>query len=346
MSETEESVATAAPSTSGATTAPARTAAEWAEPRVPLSLRLSRYALPAILIVFIIVFSIISPTTFATIDNFRTILVTQSVLAILAIGACIPLIVGEFDLSIGANLGLGVVLSSGLMVKEGLPVVPAVLITLAVCTLVGLVNGLFVAKVGINAFIVTLGMASIIGGGVLWYSDGTTFSGLPPEFTAFGRGSLAGIPNPVLVLIAVGLIAWFVLAMTPVGRFLYAVGGSKEASRLSGLRVARLTIGAFTMTGLVAGVAGVLLASTLGSGTPSLGASFLLPAFAAAFLGATAFKPGVFNIPGTIVAVFTIQTGIVGLQIAGAPYFIDQVFTGVILIIAIVATRFLYKQAL
>lgn len=332
----------AAPSSS-----PQEEVAEGRASQTPLSIRLSRYALPAILVLFVVIFSLLEPELFFTTRNLRTILTTQSVLAILAIAVCLPLIIGEFDLSVGANLGLGMILVTGLSSQQGLGLVPATIIALLACTLVGVVNGLFVARGGINAFIVTLGMSTILSGAVLWYSGGNTFSsGLPTTLIDFGRGSLASIPNPVVVLAVVAVVIWFLLQWTPTGRFLHAVGGSKQAARLAGLRVDLLTVLAFTVAGLICGVAGVLEASTLGSGNPTVGPSFLLPAFAAAFLGATAIKPGSFNVVGTVVAVFTIETGIVGLEVVGVPYFVEPVFTGVVLIAAVMLTRILYRDKL
>lgn len=313
-------------------------------PQAPLSIRISRWALPMILLLFIVIFSILEPDTFATSDNAKTILKTQSVLAILAIGTCLPLIIGEFDLSVAANLGAGLMLTAGLTTQQHLPLSLAIVLALLACTTIGVINGLFVAKVRINAFIVTLGMSTVISGGVLWYSNGSTFTGLPSALTDFGSGSVIGIPTPVIVMLIVAAVVWYLLDMTPVGRALHAVGGSREAARLSGLPVDELTIAAFALTGFIAGIAGVLLAATVGSGSPTVGSAYLLPAFAAAFLGATAIKPGVFNVPGTVIAIFTIQTGIVGLQLAGVPFFIEQVFTGTVLIAAVVITRLLYRE--
>jgi ribose transport system permease protein len=341
-----ESLATRGDGSAEATTPGSRAEDPATQSSAPLSIRLSRFALPGILLFFIAFFSLMEPDTFFTSENARTILTTQSVLAILAIAVCLPLIIGEFDLSVGANLGLGLMLVAGLTTEQGLGLGLGVALALLACTAIGLVNGLFVAKVGINAFIVTLGMSTVLSGVVVWYSDGSTFGGLPSALTSFGDASVAGIPTPVVVLGAVAVVVWYLLAWTPVGRYMYALGGSKEASRLAGLRVDALTIGVFVLTGFLCGVAGVLMASTLGSGNPTVGPTFLLPAFAAAFLGATAIRPGTFNVAGTVIAVFTIQTGIVGLQLMGLPYFIEPVFTGVVLIGAVVVTRVLYREAL
>lgn len=308
--------------------------------------RAAALALPALLVGFIVLFSLLEPDLFFTSDNLRSILLTQAVLAILALATMIPLVLGEFDLSVGANLGLGAILSAGLQVKSGMGFGPAILIAIAACTLVGLINGLVVVRLKINAFIATLAMSTILGSVVLWYSGGDTLSsGISSSFKSLGHDYLWEIPLPVVYVIVVAVILWYLLEMTPLGRRMYAIGGSSEASRLSGIRVDLITIGAFALTGLIAGLAGVVQSAELGSGNPTIGPSFLLPAFAAAFLGATAIKVGKFNVIGTVLAVLTLQTGITGLQLIGAPYYIEGLFNGFALLIAVGATVFLRRTA-
>jgi ribose transport system permease protein len=308
--------------------------------------RAAAIALPALLLAFVIVFSLLEPDLFFTDDNLRTILVTQAVLAILALATMIPLVIGEFDLSVGANLGLGAILAAGLQVKTGSGFVLAILVALAACTLVGLVNGLLVVRFRINAFIATLATSTILGSIVLWYSEGNTlYAGISPTFKSLGNDSVLSIPLPVVYVVVIAAVLWYLLEQTPLGRHMYAIGGSSEAARLSGIRVPLITVGAFVLTGLIAGFAGVLQSASLGSGNPTIGPSFLLPAFAAAFLGATAIKVGKFNVIGTVLAVITLQTGITGLQLIGAPYYIEGLFNGVALLIAVGATVFLRRTS-
>lgn len=307
--------------------------------RLPLD-RLADYMLPAILVLLVIVFSIARPDTFATVDNFKTILSSNSVVAILALGALFPLVVGEFDLSVGANLGLSMILCTGLAAQSGLGAPEAIAIALLASTLVGLVNGFLVARGGIDAFVTTLGMSSLITGGVVWYSDGETFStNIPSVLIDIGQNDFLGLPLSVWFLVGVVVLAYYVLNSTPLGRYLYAIGGSREASRLSGLNVPTLTILAFVASGVLAGVAGILQAAQLGSGNPSVGPAYLLPAYAAVFLGATSFRRGKFNVPGTVTAAFVIAVGVNGLVAVGAPFYIDPVFTGLGLIVAALAAR-------
>ncbi len=305
----------------------------------------ARFALPAILLLFLVFFSAVETETFARSTTATTLLKTEAVLAILAIALLFPLTVGEFDLSVAANLGLGAILVTGLPSKSGLPLEIAIPLALLACTLVGLFNGFLVARVRINALIATLGTGTIVTGAVLWYTQGNViYENIPSALPDLASKDVAGIPMPAIYLLVVALAAWYVLEHVPFGRRLNAIGGSREAARLSGVRVERVTIAAFTAAGLLCGVAGVLAAAQLGTGNPTVGPSFLLPAYAAAFLGATTLSVGKFNVPGTVLAVFTLAVGITGLQLMGVEFFVAPIFQGVALILAVTAARYLNRE--
>ncbi len=313
----------------------------------PLSIFLARIALPVILVILVILFSVLRTETFFNVGNLMTILNLQSVLGILSLGLLLPLIIGEMDLSIAANLGLGLILVTGLTSQQGLGLWPAVLISIAGCTVVGLLNGLMVTRFQINSLISTLGMSVIITGVVSAYTNGGVFyQGIPEGLLGIGQGRLFGIPLPILYTLLIALLVWYVLTHTPLGRFLHAIGGSKEAARLNGVPVRGLTLFAFAGAGMLAGIAGVVQGGILGSGSPTVGPPFLLPVFAAVFLGATAIQPGVFNVWGTIVAVVTLQVGVTGLALLGSPFWIEPIFTGVALILAVTSARLLRGEAL
>ncbi len=313
--------------------------------RAPLSVRLAGYALPLILVLFLVFFSIASPDMFPTWRTFETLLRTESVSAILAIALIFPLVVGEYDLTVAANLGLAAILVTGLSSQQGLPLGLSMVIAIAICGLIGLANGLLVAKVGINALVATLGVSVIVTGAVFWYTRGNVFyTDIPPLLPKLAHGNLLGIPLPAVFLLVIALVAWYVLDQTPLGRYFYAVGGSRDASRLAGLNVDGLSILAFVVAGVLAALAGILQAAQLGSGNPNIGPPFLLPAFAAAYLGATVFRVGQFNVAGTIVAVFTVAIGITGLQLLGMDFYIAPIFQGAALIIAVMAARYLKQQ--
>lgn len=305
----------------------------------------ARFAMVGLMLVMAALFSILMPDKFFSYENLRVILGTNSIMAILAVAMLLPLIVGQFDLSGGANLGMSAVLVCALTATYQLGVIEGTILTIGAAAVVGLVNGLLVVRVGINALITTLGTSTVLTGLVLAYTGGRTISqNIPDALRALGRDSVLGMPLPVFYMLFIALMAWYVLEQTPVGRYLYAIGGSKEASRLAGIDTRRLTILTFVASGVLCGIAGVLMAAKLGSGNPAMGPGYMLPAFASAFLGAAAIKPGAFNVLGTVVAIFTVATGVAGLQLMGAAFWVDPVFNGSALIIAVAVTRYLRRQ--
>jgi ribose transport system permease protein len=299
-------------------------------------------ALPILLVLVFGVFAALRPNEFPTLSNIRGIALTQSVLAILALGEILPLTVGDFDLSIGGNLALGVVLATGLPALQGLPLWAAVVITLVACTVVGAINGWLVNIVRVNAFIATLAMGLMLDGVALWYTKNQViFNHIPQSLLNFGQNKLVGIPYPVVLVGVLAIIVWYLLEHTPTGRYCHAVGSNREAARLSGVRVERFGMIAFIGSGFLVGCAAITEASVIGSGDPTVGDPFLLPTFAAAFLGATAIRVGTFNVLGTIVAVATISLGIAGLELVGVSSYVQPIFNGAVLIAAVIATRFL-----
>jgi ribose transport system permease protein len=302
-------------------------------------------ALPVLLVVLFVAFSVLKPLEFPTLSNIRGIALTQSVLAVLALAEMLPLIAGEFDLSIGGNMTMGVVLVTGLSAMQGLPLWASVVITLIASTLVGAVNGWLVNVVRVNAFIATLAIGLILDGGAVWYTkQQVIFQGIPQGLLSFAQDRLVGIPYPVLLVAILAIVIWYFLEHTPAGRYLHAVGSNREAARLSGVDVKRFGILAFMGCGFTVGIAAITEAAIIGSGNPTIGDPFLLPTFAAVFLGATAIRVGSFNVIGTLVAVATIAIGIAGLELVGVPSYIEPIFNGAILIVAVIATRFLRSE--
>lgn len=306
----------------------------------------SKFALPALLLIIIIVFSVLAPTTFATFGNARTIMSTQSVLGLVALAALLTLIIGEFDLSLGAQMGLSALLLPGLT-AAGVSIPIAILLSILATTAVGLFNGLMVAKAKVNSFIVTIGTAGLLSAAVLWYSRGTViFEGVPPELLNVSSYAILGVPAPVVYVAVIAVVVWVFLTRTPFGRHMSAVGGSQSAARLSGINTDRVTVVTFVLAGTLCGIAGVVQAGQLGSGNPSVGPAFLLPAFAAVFLGATTFRVGEFNVWGTIVAVVTVATGVAGLNLLGLPSWVEPAFNGCALLVAVTLTRYLRGKPL
>ena len=252
-----------------------------------------------------------------------------------ALAVLIPLASGLYDLSVGATAGVTGILVVVMMNNHHWSVVPAIVFALLVGIAVGVVNAFVVVRLQVNSFIATLGMSSILGA-VLVIESGDA-SPTPPLSSAWNhltQTTIGGFQVVVLYLIVLALIVWWVMAHTPVGRYLYAIGGNAEAARLSGVRVNRWSAVALIGSSGIAGLAGVFFTS---QGGPSLdfGSALLLPAFAAAFLGSTQFQPGKFNVWGTLLAIYVLATGVQGLELVSGAAWLSDMFNGVALIVAV-----------
>jgi ribose transport system permease protein len=298
---------------------------------------LERYGLLVLFAVIILFFWLSGETPlFMTTANVQNVLGNQSVLGIIAIGSVIPLAAGQIDLSVAPAAGLSSIATAGLMSKSHQSLAVAVLCGIAVGIVVGVVNGLLVAVAGINSIIVTLGTTSLISAAIQWYTSGLALTtNISPSLVKVGLGTWFGIPRPFYFLVVAGLLVWYLLEHTPLGRYIYATGTNAKAAELVGLPVPRLVLFSFVSAGAFAGVAGVLLVAVQSGGNPQIGAGYTLPALAAAFLGATTIKPGRYNIPGTIAAVFFLAFSINGLTLWGADTWVSDLFNGSALIIAV-----------
>ncbi|MGH2662940.1 MAG: ABC transporter permease [Actinomycetota bacterium] len=290
-------------------------------------------------------FGLLSGETFLTRANLLTVVNDQAVLAIVAFGLTVVLLTGEFDLSIGAMMSLAGALSAGFVAITGLPVGLAIVIVLAIGALIGLVNGVLVTLFRVPALVATIAMASVLDGITLWYTDGEViFQGIPRGFIQIGRATVLGVQTPTVFLIAFAVILFMVLKYTATGRSIHAIGGNREAARMSGIRVSRYVILAFVVSGLCAAFAGLLQAARNGSAVAFMGNPFLLPAFAAAFLGSVTLRRGQFHILGTVIGVYFVAIGTNGLFILGFPFWVKFVFSGAILILATAGSRFLKRR--
>lgn len=307
-------------------------------------LLLSKYGTIASLLVFVGLFSLMRPQVFPTTLNFFNILNQVSILGIIALGLTIPLVQGLFDLSIGAMATLGGFLVTMVLADQTVSsVFVAVGLILVLALLIGAVNGVVVSYAGISAFIATLATGSIMTGAVLGISKSqTVLSGIPPAFLQIGQGKLGPIPFPVLIMIAVALVLWVFLTFTQVGRNMYAIGGNAEAARLSGIAVKRYPLLALAISAGCAALAGMVVSANLGVGRPQgVGDTYLLDAFAAAFIGAATLHPGRFHIFGTIVGVLLIGVINNGLSILGVETFWQYVVRGLLLLVAVFGAGFI-----
>lgn len=318
------------------------TAPEVPAPARRLLAALSFRKLSAIYI-FVLLFAVFSfwvPTTFLTVGTWRSLLDSQALTAMAAVGLMIPVAAGAFDLAIGAEVGVTSIFVSWLLVERGIPIMVAVPLTLVLGAVVGGVSALLVTRAGIDSFIATLGVSSVGAALTYWLSGGAQILNLPPDFVAFSTGRIFGITVPVFVMLGVALVVWYVMENTPIGRRVYATGGNAQAARLAGVRTPRVLTGALIACGVISAGVGLLLASRLGTGDPTSGPSFLLPAFSAVFLGSTQFRDGRFNVWGTVVAVYVLAVGVQGLQLAGAPVWIPDLFNGLALLLAVGLAKF------
>jgi ribose/xylose/arabinose/galactoside ABC-type transport system permease subunit len=291
-------------------------------------------------IIVIIGFTIWKPGTFFTYTTFTGILDQNAVNGLVALALVVPLAAGVYDLSVGYTLGLASVLMAWLLGHSSMGFGFDIVIVLAVCLLVGVVNGLVVTVGKIDSFIGTLATGSLILAAVLAVSgDQNLVNGVAGHFLNVGDASRWQITTPVAYCLVAALGLWYLLGHTPMGRSIYATGLGREAARLTGVRTERIRFGSLLVSALFAGVAGIAVTAIVGGGSPTTGPSYLIPAFAAAFLGATIFRPGLFNAWGTIVAVLLLGTVSEGLALANVPLWTPDVFQGLVLLGALAISQ-------
>ena len=297
----------------------------------------ARYATIIGLALMIVIFSVLSPDAFPTLNNFVNVLNQASLATIIAGGLTLAVVVGELDLSIGYAASLHGVLVTGLIVHDKLPIALAIVIVLALGALIGVVNGLIVTKLRVNSVIATLGVGTIIVGLAFAYSSGVPIvAGVPEGFLQLSLGRwLFGIPNPIIIMAVVVVGLWVLVERTAIGQEIQAVGGNPIAARLAGISVDRIKILGFVISAVCAALTGALLASRLGSGTTNAADAYLLTAFAAVFLGSATLRDGEFHVLGTFIGTLIIVFGFNGLNIFGAPTFSQYVFQGTILVVAV-----------
>ncbi len=312
----------------------------------PLSRRLfTVYGLVFLLLILLGLFSVLQPSTFPTWLNFRLTAGGKAVQILVAIAVTIPMVAGKIDLSVGYALGLWQVLSLTLQTRFAMPWWLACLVVLVLGAVVGLVNALLVELAQVDAFIATLATGQVLYGITLWHTKGQQVvdrAGVRGHtFDQLGSWSLGGrngIPGPLIMALAIGVVLYFILEYLPVGRYLYAVGANPRSAELSGIARRRYVIGAFVASGVIIAIGGITLESRLGGvAQANIGPEYLFPALVAAFLGSTTIRPGRVNALGTIVGISIATVGLSGLlqQFPGRDYFLGPLFNGLTLIAAI-----------
>lgn len=299
-----------------------------------------RFALIGVWLALIAGFGVAMPQTFLSWGNFSVMFASYAPGALLALAIIIPITAGDFDLSVGANLTLSACIVGVLNALHGVPIGYVMIIAVAAGVLVGAVNAFFIVLFRIPSLVVTLGTTSLLTGIVQWMTNSSTIGGVSPWLVeAVVGGRLLGVPYAFYYVLIAALGLWYVFELTPVGRRLLFVGRGREVARLNGVGVGRVRAGALITSGAIAAAAGLMYAGALGSADPTSGQSFLLPAFAAAYLGATTIVPGRFNPLGAVVAVYFLATGITGLTMLGVPLWVTNVFNGGALILAVTVSQ-------
>lgn len=321
-------------------------AAETVEPE-PFDVKhfVKTYAIIGILILMMIILTVATKGTFAQPENLLNVVRQVSAIGVIAIGMTFVIITLGIDLSVGSILAVAAVVATSLaqrpgpnMMYEGLnlPIVVAVLGGLAVGAGLGFMNGVLIAKFRIAPFIATLGMMTAARGAALIYSDGRPISRLEQPYNDIGQGNFLGLPVPILLFLVVAIVAHLVLNYTRFGRYVYAIGGNEQAARVSGIKINRVTLIIYTLSGLLAGLAGVILSARIGSGNPQLGTSIELDAITAAVIGGTSFKGGIGTVWGAAVGALIIGIINNGLDLLDVTPFWQMVVKGVIIVLAII----------
>jgi ribose transport system permease protein len=301
---------------------------------------LARYGVLVTFVGMIVVFSLARPDTFPTVDNLKAILSTAAPSMIVAAGLTVPLIMGDFDLSFGSMISLAGATAVALMSLHHVGWVQALILALLIGVGAGLVNGFIVAYLGGSSFIITLAMGTVLTG--LEFAIGkqkTIFDGVAPSYANIAQNEFLGLSNMVWIAAVLALIVWILLDLTEIGRYMYAIGGNSEAARLSGVRTRGLRLSGFVIVAVAAAVVGVVLTSNSGSYSPNLGASYLLPAYAGAFLGSAVLRPGQFSLPGTVIGVLFLGVIQTGLTMLNLQTFVINLVQGGILISAVLLSR-------
>ncbi|MDO8187835.1 ABC transporter permease [Conexibacter sp. JD483] len=300
----------------------------------------ARYGLLVAFLATVVVFSAVRSSTFPTWRNAESILTLAAPSLIIAVGLTVVLVMQDFDLSFGGMIGLAGGAATAFMVNHGWAWQLAVVVVIGLGVLVGVLNGFMVAYLGGNSFIITLAMGTVLAGVEFGLTDqATVYDGIPAGYVQIASGELLGLSNQIWIAAVLAIVVWVLLERSEIGRFMYAIGGNPEAARLSGVRVLRLRLLGFVVVGVAAAVVGILLTSQSASYAPNGGTAYLLPAFAAVFLGAAVFRPGEFNVLGTIVGVLFLGVIQTGLTMLDLETWVINLVQGGILITAVLVSR-------
>ena len=299
-------------------------------------LRFDKFSALYLWALFMIVFGITKGSTFLSWTSFKLVVVEAVFTGVLALAFLVPLATGTYDLAIGANMSMALVISAYLSSTDKTPDLVAMFIALGACAVAGIVSGFFVVKLKVNSFIATLGMSQVITAFVQKTSSQSINEAFTDAYRDIGRQELLGLPLYVYYLGVLAIIVWYVFEHTPVGRHMFATGGNPEAARLAGLRTDRLIWGSLVASGVIAGFAGIVYGWKVGNYAATVGPGYLFPAIAAVFFGASQLR-GRPNVWGTFIALYALAWGIKGLQLTFTTNtrWIEPLFQGASLLAAV-----------
>ncbi|MEF2978714.1 ABC transporter permease [Subtercola sp. YIM 133946] len=303
-----------------------------------------RYSIVGIWILMAAIFAIAIPHLFLRGSTMQTIFGSEQPLIFLAMALVLIFFVGEFDISLPSILGLSATLVPVLNVNAHVPIGLSIVIALLATIAVGAVNAFVIVIVGADPFAVTLGMGTLLIGLCLWFTGSTTAGGLDISLSPIVDTQVLGLPISFYYSILLALILTYVLWRTPLGRHMSFIGANREVARLAGVRVNQIRFGAYVFAALIAGVGGVLLVLGVGGFDPSSSVSYLLPAFAAAILSTAIITPGRFNPIGALIAIFFLETGIIGLQLLGLAGWVTQFFFGAAVVVAVTVSTIVRRR--
>lgn len=307
---------------------------------------LARYGLLGALVLICVIFGAIKPGSFLSVANLKSTATIAAPLLVLSVGLTVPLSMGEFDLSIANDAQLSGAVVVSLMSTFAIPWLPSIVVTLVGALAVGALIGFVVVRSKVNAFIVTLGIGTVMAGIEFGITHGATiYSGIPQVYTDLGSGDVGGVPESAIIAVVFTIMVWLLMERTVAGRRMRAIGGNTEAARLSGVRVGILRGSGFMWTALAAAIAGILLTAQASSYYPDAAVSQLLPAYAACFLGTTVFRQNLFEVEGTFVGVAFLAVIQDGLIMVGVAAWVAQVVQGALLVLAVVASKVASRNA-
>jgi len=313
--------------------APAQAPANWKD-------WAERYGLLVAWILIILVLGAFRPDQMFAWNSYATMLGSNAMVVVLTLALILPLTTGDFDLSVAAVMGLSSMIIAVLNVQMGVPIFGAIIMALLAGAAVGAVNAFFILYFGVFSLIVTLGTGYFTAGLILWMSDSGTVAGVSMDLVrAVILTRVFGIPIGFYYAAGLTLLLWYLFQFTALGRRMLFTGQGREVARLSGVNTVAIRAGALVASSVLAAFAGVLYTGMRGVADPSSALAFLLPAFAAAFLGSTAIYPGRFNAPGAFVAVYVLATGVMGLNFLGVDSFVQNLFYGGGLVLAVAISQ-------